>query len=163
MDFELVKEKKYYEIWKKYRQLMMKFYIKLSENKIYAFEDFEDFASSCYEVVVQAVDSIKLEKIKKPDTWTFYIQLYHYLQNYSTRKIIPNYYKEMNQISYDAELSAGSYEDDNSMFEKLESFKQIIPHLSEHERKLLTNYIKSGGVRSQAREAVLKKIRELSK
>lgn len=161
-DYELIKSKNYYEIWSKYRQLMMKFYMRLSEHKIYAFEDFDDFASSCYEVVVQAVDSIKLEKIKKPDTWTIYIQLYRYLGNYTTRKVIPNYYKEMNQTSYDAELNAGSYEDDHSIFEKSESFNQIMQHLTEHEKILLKKYIESGGKRSQAREAVLNKIRELS-
>lgn len=162
-DYTLVKEKNYFEIWKQYRQLMMKFYNKLSDNKIYAFDDFDDFASSCYEVVVQAVDSIKLDRIKNKETWTIYIQLHHYLQNYTTRRVVPNYYKDNNVVSYDTEFQFGSYNDDNSIFEKMESLKQIISHLSEHDRKLLTKYIESGGVRSKARNEVLNKIRQLTK
>lgn len=161
-DYQLVEQKNYYEIWKKYRQLMMKFYMKLSDNKIYAFDDFDDFASSCYEVVVQAVDSIKLDRIKNKETWTIYIQLYHYIQNYTTRRVVPNYYKDNNELSYDDAINE-SYNDDNSMFEKMESLKQIVSHLSDHDKMLLTKYIESGGVRSQARNEVLNKIRRLTK
>ena len=162
-DYELVKSKSYYEIWRKYQPLIMKFYVKLTDNKIYAFDGFQDFYQSCYEVVVQAVDSIKLEKISKPKTWTIYIQLYRYLQNYTTRKIVKEYYEEKDLMEYDEALHGGSYEDDNSMFEKMESLKQVIPHLSDHEKIILRKYIESGGVRSKARDAVLNKIRELSK
>lgn len=162
-DYELVKSKSYYEIWKKYQPLIMKFYVKLTDNKIYAFDGFQDFYQSCYEYVVQAVDSIKLNKIKKPETWTIYIQLYHYIQNYTTRKVVKEYYADNQLISYDAELNAGSYTDDNSIFEKVESLKQVIPQLSDHERMLLKKYIESGGVRSKARDELLNKIRRMCK
>lgn len=163
-DYILIEKKDYYGLWVKYRELIAKFYNKLAMHKIYAFDDFQDFYQSCYEVLVEAADKIKLEKVKKEDTWTFYIQLYHYLQNYTSRKVVKDYYNNINMLPYDSEiLDESSYIDDNSSFEKTESLKQTIPHLSEHDKKLLTKYIESGGVRSQAREAVLKKIRELSK
>lgn len=159
-DLEMVQKKDYYGIWCRYEALFMSFYKKLLANKVYAFEDFSDFHRSCYEVVVSAVDSIKLERIKKPQTWTIYIQLYNYMRNYTSRKVIKEYYAE-NTLSFD-ETFEGHYEDDHSIFEKAEALKQIIPKLSERERTLLTKYIESGGKRSQAREAVLKKIRKLS-
>ena len=106
---------------------------------------------------------LKLNKIKKPETWTIYIQLYHYIQNYTTRKVVKEYYADNQLISYDAELNAGSYTDDNSIFEKVESLKQVIPQLSDHERMLLKKYIESGGVRSKARDELLNKIRRMCK
>lgn len=163
-DFDLVKEKNYYEIWNKYKALFMKFYTKLSDNKVYAFENFSDFYNSCYEVVIEAVDSIKLDKIKKPDTWTIYIQLYHYLQNYTTRKVVKDYYDNLNMLPYNSEiLDESSYIDDHSVFEKIESLKAVISHLSEHDKMLLNKYIESGGKRSSSREAVLNKIRSMCK
>ena len=159
-DYILIEKKDYYGLWVKYRELIAKFYNKLTIHKIYAFDDFQDFYQSCYEVLVEAANKIKLEKIKKEDTWTFYIQLYHYLQNYTTRKVIKEYYAE-NMASFD-EAYEGSYESDFSFLEKSEALKKILPKLNDHEKILLTNYIKSGCKPSQARKAVLDKIRKLN-
>lgn len=160
IDYIMIEKKDYYGLWKKYQDLIAKFYSKLAMHKIYAFEDFDDFSDACYEVLVEAANAIKLEKIKKKETWTFYIQFYHYLQNYTTRKVIKEYYNNVDNLSFD-ETFEGSYEDDNSIFEKRETLKNVIPKLSEHDKILLTKYIESGGKRSQARDAVLNKIRSM--
>ena len=76
IDYEFVKKKDYYSLWKKYEGLMMIYFKKLPEEvKNYMFEDFADFKSSCYPVIVSAVDSIHLNKIKNKDTWTAWQQL----------------------------------------------------------------------------------------
>lgn len=91
-DYELVKEKNYYELWVKYEGLMMIFFKKLPENiRDDMFEDFDEFKQSCFPHLVKAVDSIKLERVKDRETWTLYIQYYRYLQNYTSRQIVKKY------------------------------------------------------------------------
>lgn len=97
-DYELVKKKNYYLLWKKYEGLMMVYFKKLPEEvKNYMFEDFEDFKDSCYPIIVNAIDSIHLDKIKNKDTWTFWQQFSFYLQNYTTRQCVRDTYKLWNK------------------------------------------------------------------
>lgn len=93
-DYELVKNKEYLKLWNQYKGLLNVFYYKCVDALTQSgfpfddYEDMQDFFYDCYPIVVNAVDSIKLEKIKKPETWTLYIQLYHYMQNFVNRDII---------------------------------------------------------------------------
>ena len=91
-DFELVKEKDYFELWNRYVGLVLIYFNKIPANiRNDLFEDFEEFKDSCYPEVIKAVDSIKLERIKNPSTWSFYIQFSFYLKNYTSRKIVKEY------------------------------------------------------------------------
>ena len=97
-DFELVKKKDYYALWQKYEGLMMIYFKKLPVDvRDYVFEDFTDFKSSCYQVLINAVEALTLSKIKNPDTWTFWQQFAFYLQNYTTRNIVRDTYKLWNK------------------------------------------------------------------
>lgn len=96
-DYEIVKKKDYYTLWKKYEALMMIYFKKLPDDvRDYVFEDFADFKSSCYQVLVNAVEALTLSKIKNPETWTFWQQFSFYLQNYTTRNIVRDTYKLWN-------------------------------------------------------------------
>lgn len=91
-DYELVEKKDYYELWNRYSALINIYFHKIPENiRNDLFEDFYEFKISCYPEVVKAVNALKLEKIKNPDTWSFYIQLSFYLKNYTGRKIVKEY------------------------------------------------------------------------
>lgn len=128
-DFELVKEKNYAELWKKYIPLMNKFYKKAvtSALKIGLFIPYEntfDFQADCYPILINAVDSIKLEKIKNPEDWTLYIQFYRYLQNFISRQVIRPLIRN-NNLEFIDEIGKLESEDhsdvDMSMFSGLET------------------------------------------
>ena len=85
-DYELIKNKKYYELWERYSPLFLTFYNKVpSYVRNQLWQGFEEFKQDCYPVLVAAVDSEKLERVKNPKTFKLYIQLYHYLMNFTTR------------------------------------------------------------------------------
>lgn len=86
-DYELVKNKDYTAILKKYRPLMMRYFQKMLTVSNCGFEDFEDFISGFYEDMVKAVNAVKLSKIKDPETFGLYCQLSFWLRNFTTRKI----------------------------------------------------------------------------
>lgn len=105
IDYELIKNKDYEALWKKYRPLCMKYFQKLPEDIRKQVYDnyFEDFYVDCYEVLHDAAESLVLSKIKNPETWTFYIQFAHYLQNFTTRDIVRETYKQWaNETSVDS-------------------------------------------------------------
>ena len=104
VDYELIKNKDYEALWKKYRPLCMKYFQKLPEEiRKQVYDDyFDDFYVDCYEVLHDAAESLTLPKIKNPETWTFYIQFAHYLQNFTTRDIVRETYKQWaNETSVD--------------------------------------------------------------
>lgn len=85
-DYELIKNKEYYKLFEKYDHLFMAFYKKVpSYVKYKVWDNLEEFKQDCYPVLVAAVDSEKLERVKDPETFGLYIQLYHYLMNFTTR------------------------------------------------------------------------------
>lgn len=91
-DLELCIEKNYYTIFKRYKMLFYKVWDSLSPAlKFSVFPEEEDFFSFCYEKTVMAVNSIKPEKVKKPESWTIYIQLYRYIKTYAEREIQKEY------------------------------------------------------------------------
>lgn len=85
-DFELIKNKKYYELWERYSPLFMTFYKRVPTSvRDQLWENFDEFRQDCFPVLVAAVDSERLERVKNPDTFKLYIQLYHYLLNFTSR------------------------------------------------------------------------------
>ena len=130
-DYELVKNKDYTTIWTKYQGLLNVFYYKCVDQITHSgcpFDDYDniqDFFYDCYPIVVKAVDSIKLNKIKKPATWTLYIQLYHYMQNFVNRDIIfpklKEYANGFQFVEFDSEDHNGLLIDNNDYFSKIEN------------------------------------------
>lgn len=86
-DYEIVKNKDYAAVLEKYRPLMMKFHMKMLTVSDCGFEDFEDFIGEFYEDMTKAVNAIKLNKIKDPETFGLYCQLEFWLCNFTTRRI----------------------------------------------------------------------------
>ena len=85
-DYELIKEKNYYELFERYSALFMTFYKRVPTSvRDQLWENFDEFKQDCYPVLVSAVDSEKLKRVKNPETFKLYIQLYHYLMNFTTR------------------------------------------------------------------------------
>ena len=97
-DYKLVKAKDYYGLFEKYKPLVMKYYQKMKQGAPVvfsaSFEDFNDFQGWCYQYFVAAFDSVDLNKIKHPDTWTFWYTFNGFLHTYTKRfikKFIENY------------------------------------------------------------------------
>lgn len=85
-DYELIKNKNYYELWERYSALFLTFYNKVPKSvRTQLWENFDEFRQDCFPILVAAVDSEKLERVKNPETFRLYIQLYHYLMNFTTR------------------------------------------------------------------------------
>lgn len=165
-DFELVKEKNYAELWKKYIPLMNKFYEKAitSALKIGLFIPYEnslDFQADCYPILINAVDSIKLEKIKKPETWTLYIQFYRYLQNFVYRQVIRPLIRN-NNLEFIDEVSNSTDNLLDGMDAKL-SLEAIYTKLSIKEKQILEEFIHHEGRMTNAQRQVILKIRKMYK
>lgn len=80
-------------LWNKWKGVARSFWDKLQSavtefNIDIEFDSYDDFNCSCYEIVVKAMRAVKLSKIKNPVKWTFYIQYWHYLSNYTQRDIV---------------------------------------------------------------------------
>lgn len=136
-DYELVKNKDYIVLWKRYEGLMMSFFKKIPFGiKSELFEDFYDFKCACFEPLKKAVDSIKLERIKTPETWTLYIQFYRYLQNYTTRDVIKNFVKQkentygFEDVDYGVDDKHRDLEDPNDCYAEIfeqDFYKTLMP------------------------------------
>lgn len=94
IDYELIEKKDYYGLYEKYKPLINSFWPRIDERckRYYYDNDIREYYSFAYENVVQAAESIKLEKINKPESWTFYIQLYRYIWTHLGR--LQRYYYE---------------------------------------------------------------------
>ena len=92
-DYIMVQNKDIYGLWEKYTALQMHYYKKIPmpiRHDIYEY-GFDEFRQDCYIVCSKALEGIKLEKIKNPATFTFYIQLSQWLSNFISRDIIRDY------------------------------------------------------------------------
>ena len=87
IDYELIEKKDYYGLYEKYKPLINSFWSKIDEHckRYYYDSDMREYYSFAYEKVVQAAQSVKLERIKDAENWTFYIQLYRYIWTYLGR------------------------------------------------------------------------------
>lgn len=114
-DLELCKNKDYYAIFVKYRALFYKIWDSLSPSlKFQIWPEEDDFFSFCYEKTVMAVDSIKPEKVKKPETWTIYIQLWRYIKTYAEREIQKEY--KNNACSLERFLEENEYDENYILY-----------------------------------------------
>ena len=85
--------KNYLSLWERYKPLQMVYYKKIS---VYIRHDlydngFEEFRQDCMIVLINAANGVKVEKIKNPETWSFYMQYSQWLHNFTTRNIIRDY------------------------------------------------------------------------
>lgn len=143
-DFKLLLKKDYFGLWKKYQRLIGSFYRKFVLNFSYEYERFEDFSYDMYEIVVNAANALDIKKIKNPETWYFYIQLYFYLNNFINRDFLRQYgVKNMYQMTDLCEKNLNKEIEDNS--EKVEAsllIDMIQDKLTEKEVGMLNNFLK---------------------
>lgn len=140
-DLELCKSKAYYDIFIKYTNLFYKVWDSLSPSlKFQIWPEEDDFFSFCYEKTVMAVNSIKPEKVKKPDTWTIYIQLYRYVKTYAEREIQKEY--KNNACSLEGFLEENGYDENAAL--KTEDQHEVDMSIFSDEEKEFIYYIQSG-------------------
>ena len=140
-DLELCKSKDYYEIFERYKMMFYKIWDAVSPSlKFSVFPEEADFFSFCYEKTVMAVDSIRPEKVKKPDTWTIYIQLYRYIKTYAEREIQKEYHN--NACSLDRWIEENGF-DENDILYTYDQPKIDMSMFTPEEKEFI-NYVQSG-------------------
>ena len=140
-DLELCKNKDYYEIFKKYKMMFYKIWDSLSPSlKFNIWTEEDEFFSFCYEKTVMAVDSIKPDKVKKPDTWTIYIQLYRYIKTYAEREIQKEY--KHNACSLDSFIEDHGF-DDNAALHTYDHPKIDLSMFTPEEKEMI-DFLQSG-------------------
>ena len=113
-DLQLCIEKNYLEIWSRYRMMFFKVFNSILTDMKYRIWQAEDeWLSFCYEKTIQAVDSIKPEKVKHPDTWTIYTQLNHYVYVYANREIEKEY--KQNVCSLDSFIEDHGFDENAAL------------------------------------------------
>lgn len=114
-DLELCINKDYYAIFTKYTNMFYKVWDSLSPAlKFNVWPEEADFFSFCYEKTTMAVDSINPDKVKKPDTWTIYIQLFRYIKTYALREIEKEY--KNNACSLDSFLEEKGFDENAALY-----------------------------------------------
>lgn len=140
-DLRFCIDKNYYAIFTKYQMLYYKIWDSLSPAlKFNIWTEEDDFFSFCYEKTVMAVDSIKPEKVTKPDTWTIYIQLYRYIKTYAEREIQKEY--KQNACSLDAFLDENGY-DENAALRTYDQLPVDMDMFTSEEKELI-DFLQSG-------------------
>lgn len=93
IDLQDIINKSYLNLWNRYKPLQMKYWKKISEYIRHDLYDngFDEFRHDCYIVLVNAANGVKIEKIKNPETYSFYAQYSQWLQNFTTRDIVRDY------------------------------------------------------------------------
>lgn len=140
-DLELCKNKDYYGIFERYKMLYYKVWDTLSPAlKFNVWPDEDDFFSFCYEKTVMAVNSIKFDKIKNPETWTIYIQLYRYIKTYALREIEKEY--KNNACSLDSFLEEKGFDENAAL--KYEDRPEVDMSIFDDEERELIDFLQSG-------------------
>ena len=139
-DLELCKNKDYYGIFERYKMMFYKIWDSLSSLKFSVFPDEADFFSFCYEKTVMAVDSIKPEKVKHPESWTIYIQLFRYISTYTKREIEKEY--KQNVCSLDSFIEDHGYDENAAL--KTEDQHEVDMDIFTSEEKELIEFLQSG-------------------
>ena len=139
-DLELCKSKDYYGIFERYKMMFYKIWDSLSSLKFSVFIEEADFFSFCYEKTVMAVNSIKPEKVKHPDTWIIYIQLYRYIKTYATREIEKEY--KQNVCSLDSFIEDHEFDENAAL--KTEDQHEVDMDIFTPEEKELIDFLQSG-------------------
>lgn len=140
-DLRFCIDKNYYAIFIKYRALYYKVWDSLSPAlKFNVWPDEDDFFSFCYEKTVMAVDSIKPEKVTKPETWTIYIQLYRYVSTYAKREIQKEY--QQNACSLEEFVNENGYDENYILYTYDQP--EIDMSMFTSEEKELIDFLQSG-------------------
>lgn len=157
-DLELCLSKDYYGIFERYRMLFYKVWDTLSPSlKFNVWPDEDDFFSFCYEKTVMAVDSIKPEKVTKPDTWTIYIQLYRYIKTYAEREIQKEY--KNNACSLDRWVEENGFDENDVLYTYDQP--EVDMSIFTSEEKELIDFLQSGHKwHEKYTKKVYKKLRE---
>lgn len=93
IDLQDIIDKNYLNLWNRYKPLQMVYYKKISESirkDLYEF-GFDEFCQDCYIVLVNAANGVKVEKVKNPETYSFYVQYSQWLHNFTSRDIMRDY------------------------------------------------------------------------
>ena len=93
IDLQDIIDKNYLNLWNRYKPLQMVYYKKVPENirrDLYEF-GFEEFSQDCYIVLVNAANGVNVEKVKNPETYSFYVQYSQWLHNFTSRDIMRKY------------------------------------------------------------------------
>lgn len=138
-DLQLCINKDYYAIFIKYHPLFYKIWDSLSSLKFSVFPDEADFFSFCYEKTVMAVDSIKPEKVKHPESWTIYIQLYRYIKTYANREIEKEY--KQNVCSLDSFIEDHGFDENAAL--KTEDQHEVDMDIFTSEEKEFIDYMQN--------------------
>ena len=93
IDLQDIIDKNYLNLWNRYKPLQMVYYKKIPENIRRDLYDngFDEFCQDAYIVLVNAANGVKVEKVKNPETYSFYVQFSQWLHNFTTRDIVRNY------------------------------------------------------------------------
>lgn len=93
IDLQDIIDKNFLNLWNRYKPLQMVYYKKIPENirrDLYEF-GFEEFCQDAYIVLVNAANGVKVEKVKNPETYSFYVQYSQWLHNFTSRDIVRKY------------------------------------------------------------------------
>ena len=93
IDLQDIIDKNYLNLWNRYKPLQMVYYKKISEHirhDLYEF-GFEEFCQDCMVVLINAANGVKVEKVKNPETYSFYVQYSQWLHNFTSRDIVRKY------------------------------------------------------------------------
>ena len=145
IDLQDIIDNNYFSLWNRYKPLQMKYWKKISEYIRHDLYDngFDEFSQDCYIVLVNAANGVKVEKIKNPETYSFYVQYSQWLHNFTSRDIVRDYthnyavkYMDYNE-SQDGESEWDSFlatEDVHSNL--LELVKTLPPEFQERAEKI---------------------------
>ena len=114
IDLQDIIDKNYLNLWNRYKPLQMVYYKKISDyirRDLYEF-GFEEFCQDAYIVLVNAANGVKVEKVKNPETYSFYVQYSQWLHNFTSRDIVRKYIH-----SYTVKYM--DYEQDNHTWDSL--------------------------------------------
>ena len=139
-DLQLCIEKNYLEIWTRYKMMFFKVFNSILTDMKYRIWQAEDeWLSFCYEKTIQAVDSIKPEKVKHPDTWTIYTQLNRYVFTYALREIEKEYHN--NAYSLDSFIEENDYDENAAL--KTEDQHEVDMDMFTPEEKEFIEYMQN--------------------
>lgn len=144
LDYELVKNKDYLAIFKKFRALMMKYFQKMIVVSDCGYEDFDEFIDDFYPEMVKAVDAVKLERIKDPNNYGLYQQLAFYLQNFTTRKLRKYIRDKKFNSQLDEDYDAPYDDNSNENTERMASFNMIYTNYLNDNQRAIVDEVLSG-------------------